>query len=488
MSSGLTNHVKKSVTLRQRAETMLSKTKQDIAEMAVKDVQQLVNELQVHQIELEMQNEELRRAQMELQAARDRYVDLYDFSPAGHLTLDTHGKIVEANLEGSDAVGRGPERSDRRTADTIYWPEHQRAFHRHAQEALRTGLRQTCEVRIRKEGADDCYVHFESLALQDELRRTTHCRTAMLDISDRRRVEQELDTQRQQLEAIIESAMDAMITVDARQRVVLFNRAAESMFRCPAADALGQRSIGLSQDDFERPPRSHGCVRSDRQRPPARWGEAATLFGLRASGEEFPVEASISHVEVSARISSPSLFGISPNGRLRRRPCRPAEAFTRAVFDSLPVHVCVLDKDGVILRRTRPGKSLSPQRRKGRSRSLTSEIIIWTRAGEPPSADESSRPGHFQGHSIRSGRRQLQFRIRLCPHSAKRAALVPPARDSTERGERRRAFAYGYLRSGANGLRAGGPCGPPGETAGGIGISGGEADRGPRTRAQANRT
>ncbi len=81
--------------------------------MPVKDVQQLVHELQVHQIELEMQNDELRRTQVELEAARDRYVDLYDFSPAGHLTLDMHGKIVEANLRAGTLLGSKPEKADR---------------------------------------------------------------------------------------------------------------------------------------------------------------------------------------------------------------------------------------------------------------------------------------------------------------------------------------------------------------------------------------
>ena len=66
--------------LRHQAEDLLKTTKRDVAAMPVKDVQRLVHELQVHQIELEMQNDELRRTQLELEAARDRYMDLYDFS------------------------------------------------------------------------------------------------------------------------------------------------------------------------------------------------------------------------------------------------------------------------------------------------------------------------------------------------------------------------------------------------------------------------
>ena len=91
--------------LRGQAEARLRATKRDVAAMPVKDVHQLVHELQVYQIELEMQNEELRRAQVELEAARDRYVDLYDFSPAGHLTLDTQGTIMEANLRVGTLLG-----------------------------------------------------------------------------------------------------------------------------------------------------------------------------------------------------------------------------------------------------------------------------------------------------------------------------------------------------------------------------------------------
>src|SRR5512139_1966624 len=73
--------------------------------MSLRETREVVHELQVHQIELEMQNDELRKAQIEIEESRSRYVDLYDFAPEGYFTLDEKGLIVEANLRGADLIG-----------------------------------------------------------------------------------------------------------------------------------------------------------------------------------------------------------------------------------------------------------------------------------------------------------------------------------------------------------------------------------------------
>ena len=91
--------------MRARAEESLAKTRRDVARMPVQDVQRLVHELQVHQIELEMQNDELRRTQLGLAEASDRYSDLYDFAPVGYFSLDEQGRILEVNLTGATLLG-----------------------------------------------------------------------------------------------------------------------------------------------------------------------------------------------------------------------------------------------------------------------------------------------------------------------------------------------------------------------------------------------
>jgi PAS domain S-box-containing protein len=189
--------------LRRQAEALLRMTNRDVAAMPVKDVQQLVHELQVHQVELEMQNEELRRTQMELEVARDRYEDLYDFSPAGHLTLDRDGTIVEANLRVELLLGINRKDLIEQPLSRFVASEDQDRLHRHCQEVLETGTRRTCEVRVLKEAGAVCCLYLESLPIREEPGRINHWRMSLLDISDRKRAEQELETRRAQLEAII---------------------------------------------------------------------------------------------------------------------------------------------------------------------------------------------------------------------------------------------------------------------------------------------
>ncbi len=73
--------------------------------MTAVEMQRLVQELQIHQIELEMQNEELKQARDEAEAERERYLDLYDFAPVGYFTLDRDGVIRQMNLTGARLLG-----------------------------------------------------------------------------------------------------------------------------------------------------------------------------------------------------------------------------------------------------------------------------------------------------------------------------------------------------------------------------------------------
>ncbi len=230
----------KAAELRRQAEALLRTTNRDIAAMPLKDVQQLVHELQVFQVELEMQNEELRRTQMELEAACDRYVDLYDFSPAGYLTLDASGTIVEANLRAGLLLGINRKDLIEQPLSRFVASEDQDRLHRHYQEVLKTGTRQTCEVRVRKEAAGVCCLHLESLAVHEEPGRITHWRTALLDITERKEAEAALYKREREYHLLADNVPAYFSYVDSELRYRFVNKRSSELFGGSASELTGR--------------------------------------------------------------------------------------------------------------------------------------------------------------------------------------------------------------------------------------------------------
>jgi PAS domain S-box-containing protein len=226
--------------LRRQAEELLRTTKRDVASMPVKDVQQLVHELQVHHIELEMQNEELRRTQIELEAARDRYAGLYDFSPAGHLLLDREGTIIEANLRAGTLLGINRKDLIEQPLSRFVASEDQDRFHRHCQEVLKTGTRQTCEVHMRKEAGAVCCLYLESAAVHEEPGRIPYWRTALLDITERKQAETALHKREQEYSVLADNVPGYFSYVDTELRYRFVNKRHEELFGRPQAELYGE--------------------------------------------------------------------------------------------------------------------------------------------------------------------------------------------------------------------------------------------------------
>ncbi len=132
------------------------------------------------------------------------------------------------------------------------------------------------------------------------------------DITERKAAEDALIESRRRMEGIVESAMDAMITVDESQRVVLFNPAAERMFGVLAVDAIGAPIVQFIPQRFRDGHAEHIRRFKETGVTNRRMGALGTVSGLRANGEEFPVEASISQVEIGgAKIATVILRDIA---------------------------------------------------------------------------------------------------------------------------------------------------------------------------------
>ena len=110
--------------------------------------EQLLLELQVHQVELEQQNEELRRAQVQLDIARARYFDLYDLAPIGYCTLSDRSIIVQVNLTAVTMLGQVRSTVMGRALSRFVHPEDEGSFHSLLRRTIDTGERQSGELRM----------------------------------------------------------------------------------------------------------------------------------------------------------------------------------------------------------------------------------------------------------------------------------------------------------------------------------------------------
>ena len=176
------------------------------------DARKLVHELEVHQIQLEMQNEELRRAEAQAQEALDKYTDLFDFAPLGYFQLLPDGMIREANLAGAALLGL--DRSlvaSRRIGDWVA-PACVQTFADFQKAVLASDTKQTCNIQLLCQGQRTRHVQLEGLATAEQTGQQKTWRLAVLDV-----------TQRKQAEAEARRHADALAA--SRKDLESFNRA-----------------------------------------------------------------------------------------------------------------------------------------------------------------------------------------------------------------------------------------------------------------------
>jgi two-component system cell cycle sensor histidine kinase/response regulator CckA len=212
-------------------------THHDVADMPAEGLRQLLHELQIRQTKLEVQNEKLRRARAEG----------YNFSPAGQLTLDNLGKIVEANLRAATLVGIDRDKLIGQPFIRFVAQDSQDIFHWHCQKVLKTGVCQSCEMQLQKKSGAPHWVHLESLAVDSESGPVTHWQTALLDISEQKRTEGALRLAKFSMER----AADAIYWVDQQARILDVNEAASLMLGY-SKDELCAMTVHDLNPDFQK--------------------------------------------------------------------------------------------------------------------------------------------------------------------------------------------------------------------------------------------
>ena len=189
--------------LRNRAEAFINKTSSAVKKVPPQDVKNLVEELHIHQVELEMQNEELRRAQLELEAARDRFSDLYDFAPVGYFTMSNKGLIQEANLTGATMLGVERRNLINRPFSQFITEDTQDVFYLHRQKIIETKTGQSWELRLKKEDGTEFHARLECVVVEDDEGNINSFRAAVSNIDERKQAEEALRESEEKFRSLV---------------------------------------------------------------------------------------------------------------------------------------------------------------------------------------------------------------------------------------------------------------------------------------------
>lgn len=228
---------------RQQAERKLDLQIAEVHEMSEADVAVVVHELRVHQVEMEMQNDELRKAQVELEQSRTKYAELFDFAPVGYLVFDPNGLIVESNLTATSLLGVERSRLLGKAFSLRVAPASRDTWHLHHRAVFKTAQSQQCQIEVLGKDETRLVVRLHSRPVTDENGKVLLCHTALSDVTALVRVEQRLRDSERRFRTLAENSPDIIVRMDADLRIVYANQRIETALGQPAGDVIG-RTLG----------------------------------------------------------------------------------------------------------------------------------------------------------------------------------------------------------------------------------------------------
>ena len=229
--------------MRRRAEGRLRKQPKGGARIEARaDARRILHELQVHQIELELQNEELKQSKAEVDASREKYTDLYDFAPVGYYTLTADGTIQLVNFMGASLVGIERSQLMGRRFGLLVSSEHRPIFNSFLKQVFAGQTKQSGDFELLSQGKPPRTVNIEAQCLPSGL----ECRAVLVDISQRLRDASMMRISEERYRTLFELSPVAVYSIDSSGLIQKFNRVAVELWgREPALGDTDERFWGL---------------------------------------------------------------------------------------------------------------------------------------------------------------------------------------------------------------------------------------------------
>lgn len=230
--------------LREKAEKIFQ-TQQDQMDLHSKDDDN-IHELRVHQIELEIQNEELRRAQIDLEDSRRKYFDLYNFAPIGYFTLDRDGLIFDVNLSGASLLGVERFHLQKSAFMQFITMEHRQKFHNHIQEVLKTETKKDVELKFLRREDKPFYALCQTIKILDEHGNFKEFRLAVTNIDPLKKTENALKRQ----SFLLNISSEAIFSWDYEDGILSWNHGAEMLYGYNTDEAISHHVNELLKTEF----------------------------------------------------------------------------------------------------------------------------------------------------------------------------------------------------------------------------------------------
>ena len=260
----------KSASLRTAAETRIAQEPMKLVNPQPGEelLHKLLHELQVHQVELKMQNDELRQAQIAMEESRDRYADLYDFAPIGYLTLSREGMITEINLAASDMLGVVRKRMVARRFSQFVADKDRDRWYLHFASVLKHEQRQRCELEFQSEDGSHFHAQLDSMKVgalpssgepvkspasttKDDA--ASLVRIALTDITEQIQAKAAIQEAREFAENIVDTLRKPLIVLDSVMKVVFVSRSFYENFHVTPEETMGRNIYELGNHQWNIP-------------------------------------------------------------------------------------------------------------------------------------------------------------------------------------------------------------------------------------------
>jgi len=211
-------------------------------------------ELENQQVELELQNEELLRTQEYLEISRNKFSELYDFAPVAYFTFDAQGMILEANLTGSLLMGIGRKSLiNRPFASLIADAEGREAFSRHLESVVKQQEMQKCEIKLLGNNSSLIYGQFQSVTVGNESGGERQILSSIIDGTIAKQLGVEIQDAREYSENIVETVHKPLVVLDSDLKVLTANISFYDTFKAIPSETIGNFIYDLGNRQWDIP-------------------------------------------------------------------------------------------------------------------------------------------------------------------------------------------------------------------------------------------